>query len=108
MPNATVTLINVNTNVSQNTVTTGQDVYHFALVAPGTYKLIVHAAGFQTQQRIGILVTARQPTAADVELQLATAIESIEVSGQGAVIDDCKWQATPKPAVVVLKRLKRR
>src|SRR5450755_1726565 len=49
--NATVTLTNVNTNVSQQTITNAEGSYRFAFVLPGTYQVNVSASGFQNQER---------------------------------------------------------
>ena len=80
MPNAAVTLINVNTNTSQATITNQQGTYQFAFLAPGTYRVTVKAVGFQAQERTGIVVTAGQPTAVDVRLQLEATTQTVDVS----------------------------
>ena len=73
MPQAVVTLTNVATNATQGTVTSPQGTYRFAFVPIGTYNVSVTAVNFQQAQRNGVWVTAGQPTAADIQLQLATA-----------------------------------
>jgi Carboxypeptidase regulatory-like domain len=80
VPNATVTLTNMNTNVAQSSTTNMAGNYRFAFVTPGTYSVTVKASGFAQQQRAGILVVAGQPTAADLQLQVATATQTVEVS----------------------------
>lgn len=85
-PNAKVTLTNVNTNVSQDTVTNQQGVYRFAFLAPGTYSVTVKANGFQSQQKTGLRVVAGQPTVLDVQLQVAAATQTVEVTAQGEVL----------------------
>ncbi|HLI85843.1 MAG TPA: carboxypeptidase regulatory-like domain-containing protein [Bryobacteraceae bacterium] len=80
VPNAAVTLTNTNTNVSANTTTNQAGNYRFAFVQPGTYSLSVTASGFQQQQRTGIVVTAGQPVAEDLRLQIASATQTVEVS----------------------------
>ena len=86
VPKAAVTLTNVNTNATQSTITSGQGTYRFAFVPVGTYNVSVKAVGFQTQQKNGIMVTAGQPTAADIQLQLAAATETVQVTEASGVI----------------------
>src|SRR5579883_163880 len=73
VPNAAVTLTNQDTNVSQKTVTNGQGGYRFAFIAPGKYSVSVKASGFQPAEQKGVVVTAGQPSTADLRLTLATA-----------------------------------
>jgi len=78
--NAAVTLVNVDTTVTAKTVTNGQGTYRFAFVAPGRYTLDVKAPGFQAAKQTGIVVTAGQPTTANLRLSIATASQTVEVS----------------------------
>ena len=80
LPNAAVTVTNALTRATQSTVANQQGNYRFAFMPPGTYSITVKAAGFQTRQVNGIVVTAGQPTAADVKLQLAGTTQTVEVS----------------------------
>jgi hypothetical protein len=80
VPGAKVTLLNAATNISQTTSTNMAGNYRFSFLVPGTYSVTVSAAGFQAAQRTGVVVTAGQPTPADIQLQVATAVQSVEVS----------------------------
>ena len=86
VPNAAVTLTNVNTNATQNTVTSAEGTYKFAFLPPGTYSVTVKVLGFQSEQRTGIVVTAGQPATADIRLQMATASQTVEVSESSSVL----------------------
>jgi Carboxypeptidase regulatory-like domain/TonB-dependent Receptor Plug Domain len=86
VPGASVTLTNVGTNVLQNGSTNGQGSYRFAFVPPGTYSVSVRATGFQAQQRTGIVVAAGQPATADIQLQVAAATQTVEVSESTDVV----------------------
>ena len=79
VPNATVTLTNVNTSAATKTTTNGAGTYHFAFVQPGTYKITVAASGFQVQDHPGLNVSAGVPTAVNVQLTIAGASTSVEV-----------------------------
>src|SRR3984957_8848295 len=79
VPNATVTLVNVNTNASQSATTGNEGNYRFAFITPGTYKVRVSASGFQSQDRPGIIVSAGQPTTVSVQLTVAGASQTVDV-----------------------------
>jgi hypothetical protein len=76
---ASVTLTNVNTNVAQSMTTDASGTYRFPFIPSGTYKLVVSANGFRTTQQNGIQVTAGQPTAANVQLPIATQSQTVNV-----------------------------
>ncbi len=68
VPNATVTITNIETNQQATTQTDPSGTYHFESLGPGSYQIQVNAAGFgpqsvpvtlQTAQRAGVNVTMR-------------------------------------------------
>ena len=79
VPQASVMLTNVNTNATLKGTTSSEGTFRFAFVPPGTYKLSVSASGFQTTQRNRVAVTAGQPTAANIQLALASASQTVNV-----------------------------
>ena len=82
VPNATVTITNVATNVSQNTTTGSDGSYRFSLVPPGTYIVEIKAANFATVRASGLVVEASQTVPYNVKLELAKAQQVIEVTEQ--------------------------
>jgi len=86
VPNATVTITNVGTNISQNTTTAGDGSYRFPLVPPGTYTLEVKAANFATIRASGLVVEASQTVPYNVKLELAKAQQVIEVTEQAPLV----------------------
>ena len=86
VPAAETILTNAGTGVSQTATTTAQGEFRFAFVSPGSYTLRVTAAGFQTQQKSGIIVTAGQPVSADIELAVAKGSTTVEVTEQASVL----------------------
>ncbi len=86
LPNAQVSLRNLNTGTGQNTTTNGQGAYRFSLLQPGQYAVKVTAPGFQTAEQSRITVVAGQPTAANFQLAVASASETVVVSESAAVL----------------------
>ena len=86
LPSASITLDNLSTNTIQRTVSGADGRYRFAFVAPGTYRLSVSATAFQTAERGGLVMTAGQPLAANFQLQVAGATQTVNVTEAGAAI----------------------
>ncbi len=79
IPHASVTLTNTATNTSRRTMTNGDGTYRFAFLPPGTYMVTASAKGFQTLQHGNLIVTAGQPSAANMQLALATETQTVNV-----------------------------
>src|SRR5438046_3118711 len=82
VPNVTVTITNVGTNISQATTTGSDGSYRFALVPPGTYTVDVKAENFAEVRTTGIVVEASQIVPLNVKLELAKASQVIEVTAE--------------------------
>jgi hypothetical protein len=85
VPGATVTLKNAATGATQTSSSNATGAYRFALLNPGTYSVSISAQGFQPLER-SISVSVGQATTANIQLQIATASQTVEVSGVGSVI----------------------
>jgi hypothetical protein len=68
-----------------DTDTTGY--YRFANLPPGVYTVEVSAKGFKTTKREGLAVDIGRLPTVDIALEVGTASEVVEVSGQAPVID---------------------
>lgn len=55
-------------------------------MSPGTYRIQVSASGFQSQVRENVIIAAGQPTAANFQLALSTASQTVNVSEQASVL----------------------
>ena len=86
IPGATVTLTNVNTNVSQTAATNDVGSYRFAFIPPGSYKVDVKAGGFQPQRTPNVVVSAGQPTTVNVQLMVAGATQVVNVEEGASVV----------------------
>src|ERR1700758_4930449 len=74
--NAQVTLKNIATGTTQTHTTNDQGTYRFSLLSPGAYTVSVSASNFQVTQQ-NASVTVGQTTTLNVQVQLATASESV-------------------------------
>ena len=86
VPNATVTITNAGTSISQSTTTGSDGSYRFSLVPPGNYIIDVNAASFAKVRTSGIVVEASQVIPFSVKLELAKGTEVIEVTGQTPLV----------------------
>lgn len=100
--NATVTVSNIDTGVSQRANTNDTGAYLFASVAPGRYKVACSAAGFSIQQANEIRVEVNQVARLDFELKPGTVTESIEVSASAVLINS---ETTEVGQVIDSKRI---
>ena len=82
VPNATVSITNVGTNISQSTTTGSDGSYRFPLVPPGTYTVEIKAANFAAVRISGVVVEASQTLPLNRQLELAKAQQVIEVTEQ--------------------------
>jgi hypothetical protein len=106
VPGARVRIVNVQTNVSQESTTGADGAYHFLALQAGAYKITVTATGFQTYTDTGITLQVNDQLRLDVILQVGTVAEHIDVSASavhvetentqlGDVIDSKKMLALP-------------
>jgi hypothetical protein len=82
---ATVNLKNGATSEVLATTSSSGGIYQFTLLKPGTYTLTVTQQGFkQTSQTVEVLLG--QTTAANLKLELGSGAVTVEVSGEGAML----------------------
>ena len=81
IPQATVTLINPATQVTQISTSNETGAYHFNELAPGQYSLVVTAPGFKTNNVTDLPLAAETPRSVNVTLQPGGATESVQVNG---------------------------
>jgi hypothetical protein len=86
IPNATVTLTNTGTNVSQTATTNETGNYTFPLVQVGDYELKVEAQGFKAGVVRGLRVETAAQVRHDFSLDVGNVAESIEVSADAVLL----------------------
>lgn len=86
VPGATVTLINVDTNATRNAVSNEAGVYSFPSLRPGNYRLRAEKQGFKATTRTDILLQVQQSIRLDLEMQVGTVSETVEVSASSQML----------------------
>jgi hypothetical protein len=79
VPNATVTLTNTGTNVSQTAQTAGDGNYLFTLLQVGNYVVKVQATGFKTASNAAIALSSGDRARVDVKLEIGSQTTTVEV-----------------------------
>lgn len=79
VPDATVTVRNVDTNVSKTTTTTSAGTYLVIDLIPGTYSVKVEKAGFKTFVSTNVTVVGGATSTVNATLNPGTITETVEV-----------------------------
>lgn len=87
VPNATVRLISVDTNLERTATTDQQGVYVFSQVQPGPYSLEVDAKGFAKFQQKGIQLLVNSPATLNVTMKIGSAAETVTVTEAAPLIN---------------------
>ncbi|HLK65651.1 MAG TPA: TonB-dependent receptor [Bryobacteraceae bacterium] len=87
IPQANVTLVNMDTGISAKTTTDENGNYDFFNVRVGRYSVVVEHSGFNkfTTTNVAVNVNARQRV--DVTMTVGAVTESVEVSGVAAALE---------------------
>lgn len=80
---ATATLVGVKTTTTDNA-----GYYHFANLPPGSYTITATASGFDTLKRTGIVLEVGHLPTVDLTLKVGTTTSVVEVTAEGAMIDE--------------------
>jgi Carboxypeptidase regulatory-like domain len=106
VPGATVTITEVNTNISYTAVTNESGYYIFSNLKDGTYRVTAELTGFKKVVRDGVRVDVNQTVRVDLKMPVGTVEESITVIGEspllqtdradtGRIIDSIHLQEVP-------------
>ncbi|HEX4284477.1 MAG TPA: carboxypeptidase-like regulatory domain-containing protein, partial [Terracidiphilus sp.] len=86
VPNATVELVNLATNVAQTTASTSSGDYVFINLTSGSYQLKVSASGFERLSRSGVTVVTGQTVSADLILTIGAQQQTVTVTGDAPLL----------------------
>jgi Carboxypeptidase regulatory-like domain len=84
---AQVTAVEATTKYATQVTTSGDGVYSFPALNPGTYTVTVTAQGFRTEERTSIVLTAAQAQKIDFSLAPGAATESVQVTAETSLLD---------------------
>ena len=91
VPEATLTLTNSSTGESFVSTSTATGGYAFSLLKPGDYALVIKKDGFKTTSR-KVSVLLGQNLTINVAMELGASTTTIEVTGEGALLQTKKCQ----------------
>lgn len=86
IPEATVTLTNVNTGAMRTTETTEAGDYTFTAVPPAIYKIQVVHEGFQTEASTNVELQVQQSLRQDFSMKIGAVAVSVTVQATGALL----------------------
>ena len=86
IPGATVTITEVNTNISYNTTTNENGYYVFSNLKDGTYRVVGELTGFKKTIRDGIAVPVNATVRVDMKMEIGAIEESITVVGESPLL----------------------
>ncbi|PYR64317.1 MAG: hypothetical protein DMF91_00740, partial [Acidobacteria bacterium] len=87
LPGVTVTIRNMDTNVTREVVTDGSGRYRAAALQPGRYEVSATLSGFEIKPVSDLPVTVGQTVAVDLKMRTAGLAEEVLVTAQSPVID---------------------
>lgn len=100
LPGATVVLTNVQTNQSQETVTSDLGAFLFPQVPAGTYKVVIELQGFKTATYTDVIVNVGQEYSLTARLEIGELAETVEVTSGVSLVQT----TTPQVTQVVQQR----
>jgi hypothetical protein len=87
LPGVTVTVRNIETNLSRESVTDAGGRYRATALQPGRYEVSAELPGFASKPVTGIPVLVGQTHSVDIQMRPAGVTETVIVTGESPVID---------------------
>ena len=84
---ATVTAEEATTHFKTTGISNGSGAYNFPALNPGTYKVSATAAGFKTENRDEVVLTAGQAQVIDFSLSAGAVSETVNVTATNTLLD---------------------
>ena len=90
IPNASVTIVNIETGTTRTVTTDDSGVYRAPLLPLGTYRVTVEAPNFKKLVREGITLTTGQIATVTLALEAGQVSEVVTISGDAPIVDPGK------------------
>jgi hypothetical protein len=103
IPNAQVSIQNLEHGVTRATTTNGDGAYLISAVPPGTYQLTIAVPGFKKYEAKGIILRVAQKARADASLQVGA--ENTEVTVQGTNVAAVETQTNEMSGTITDKEI---
>ena len=87
LPAIAVLAVQIDTGANFRTVTAEDGQYTLPFVPPGLYRVEVSAPGFKKFLRTGIQVSANERVSLDIQLELGSATDTVEISADASIIE---------------------
>ena len=87
LPGANITVLNVETGWSRETVADARGWYRAPALAPGRYEIRASLQGFVTLVRAGLVLTLGQEATVNLSLHLATVAETVTVTADTPLVE---------------------
>ncbi len=84
---AKIALSSANTGFNRSVITNQSGEYQFVQMSPGTYTVVVEAAGFSTLTRTGVQLLVNTPTTLDLRMELGRTTETVNVAAEASTIN---------------------
>src|ERR1700693_445317 len=85
--NATVTVVNTETQVVTRSKTNEDGAYYVPFLNIGNYQLTIEAAGFKKFEQSGLILNAGETPRIDVKLEVGAVTEEVKVTAQAALLE---------------------
>jgi hypothetical protein len=86
VPNAAITMTNVDTQVTTRGLTNGDGAYYLPFLNTGNYRLTIDVPGFKKYERSGLILNAGENPRVDVSLEVGAAGETISVTAAAPLL----------------------
>lgn len=87
VPNASITVTNTETNVTNRTTTNETGYFEVNLLNPGTYSIAAEAAGFKRSLQTGLVLNVAGRLDLTLQLQVGQVAETVEVVATAPLLD---------------------